>query len=249
MILSSRYNVSLPLVEPRSDNRQPGLHVSTIYGALANDLYPKWFKQYADDPHAFAGQVNHFTKGLVLERAWGDALSHMLPTCFEVPEPRYVKREHRKTMPLVSMGEDDYITESEVLAGQSATEGCWCSADGLTPGGSLERHEGLAWPQDWPDFEPGVRAIHECKVTLKSSREATSPITHEKFITWQWQVMAYCYAYQCTRAYIHVLHLMGDYKERPFTPQAACHRFDWEWDEIVTHWEWLMTEAKTRGLE
>jgi len=92
------------------------------------------------------------------------------------------------------------------------------------------------------------RSIHECKVTLKSAREETSPIAHDKFCTWIWQVQAYCYAFKCRIAFLHVLHLMGDYGERPHTPQACVHRLEWTEEELAGHWAWMMQEAKARKL-
>jgi len=199
----------LQVFSPHSENRAEGLHLSDIYTAIAADKYPKWFKKYDDNPEQMQREINHFTKGLVLEEAWGDALSQMIGASFQRPEQR-------------------------------ACEDVWCSPDGYSDGHSA------IWPHEYPAYT--APAIHECKVTLKSCNGETSPITHDKYCTWLWQIMGYCYVWNCHTAYVYVLHLMGDYKAKPWTPMGAIHRFDFTAPELAAHWKWLMDEADTRGL-
>jgi len=126
-------------------------------------------------------------------------------------------------------------------------DGVWGSADGLCyeiPPDLVQAR--VRWPEGYPDLVSP--SIHECKMTLKSCNELTSPIESEKYLTWIWQVKAYCYMWKCHVAYIHTLHICGDYKARPWTPMAAVHRIDFTAGEIAAHWNWLLTEARNRGL-
>ena len=125
-------------------------------------------------------------------------------------------------------------------------DGVHVSPDGYAWDDELSDIDNVEWPVDYPAYM--APAIHECKVTLKSCNEATSPITHEKYLTWQWQMMGYCYVWECQTAFLHVLHLCGNYKDKPWTPMAAVHRFDWTAEELEAHWHWLLEEAEKRGL-
>ena len=118
-------------------------------------------------------------------------------------------------------------------------QGVWMSPDGLV----------LSPPERWPKDYPEIMApsIHECKVTLKSCNEKTSPISHEKFITWMWQIKGYCKGYQCLHSYLHVVHLLGDYGDRPWTPVVKIHHMEWSIGEIEENWDRLMSYARDIG--
>lgn len=222
MNVQSVFDCSFDVWVPHSANRPEGVHLSDITSAIAPIMFPKWFKRYGEA--RTAREERHFLKGLVLEEAWGDSLSHMLtPRVFERPDP---ERE----------------------------EGLWCSPDGYVGPHILKTVE-EDWPKDYPDLV--CPSIHEAKVTLKSSNEETSPLArldngvwvpNEKFITWIWQVKAYCYVWRCFTAYIYVLHLQGDYKERPFTPMPVVHRLDFTADELAGHWKWIIDQGKAQGV-
>lgn len=122
-------------------------------------------------------------------------------------------------------------------------DGVWCSPDGFLS--SLSDEETDIWPYEAPLVAP---SIHECKVTLKSCKEDTSPITHEKFQPWLWQVMGYCHGWKCLDAYIYVCHLLGDYGKRPWTPVMMVHYLSFDRGDIVENWDRLMSFAEEKEM-
>lgn len=123
---------------------------------------------------------------------------------------------------------------------QQSTEGVWCSPDGC-----MDTSEGH-WPPMYPPLH--IPSIHECKVTLKSCSKETSPITHEKFIPWMWQVKGYCHVWDCLHAYIHAFHLLGDYGKRPWSPIFVIHHLEFTPGEIEENWDRLISFARERGM-
>ncbi len=270
MKVHSTFDVPLTVYDPEMPPRAPGLHVSTIIKALAEDLYPKWFGKYPPDEQR--RHVTYFEDGLIGEHVWGQSMQAMIGAPFSRPVPQQAPT----TVPSVSCGAcagrgvHTQATPEELTAikgvilekrpdlvcqacGGSGKEGIWCSADGYvfpgTPAPEMWQPEYPAWTSP---------AIHECKVTRKSCSQTTSPFVwpdgakagqvNEKFLTWLWQVQAYCYVWKCHTAFIEVFHQLGDYKERPWRPMAAIHRIDFTAPELAAHWKWLVDEAKERGL-
>lgn len=119
-------------------------------------------------------------------------------------------------------------------------DGIWMSPDGF-----LGTAEG-EWP--WPDVPHVVPAIFECKGGNKSTNSpkdhAPQPfITHPKFYGWLWNVMAYCYGWECQHAYVISHHFQGNYKGRPPEPELWINLLSWTPEELSQHWAKLLEEA------
>lgn len=78
MHIETVFDPELSLFLPHQQERPEGLHLSDIYTAMAKEFYPKWFKDYKEEEKEL--QVKHWEKGLILEEAWGDVFSQMVPT-------------------------------------------------------------------------------------------------------------------------------------------------------------------------
>jgi len=86
-VVTSHYDRAYKLYIPDSANREPGLHISTVTKAMLRERYPRWFKDYHDDESIRQARI--FEKGHIVEEAWGDALSRMVPF-FSKPKARQV---------------------------------------------------------------------------------------------------------------------------------------------------------------
>lgn len=94
---------------------------------------------------------------------------------------------------------------------------------------------------DWYDLTLG--AIHECKCTWKSSSKWDPQYD---YTYWWQQVMAYCYAINCTHATLWVMHVNGDY--RGSGPQLQAHDAQFTQDELDLNISMLVNHAVAKGM-
>lgn len=121
-------------------------------------------------------------------------------------------------------------------------------------------HDGESLDVIMGEYEEGyLIAIHEVKATYKSINTVQNPFETQ----WMWatQTKAYCKGMQettgqrCTRAYLHVLFLCGDYKypiQPSLGPDKSGHhvwRADFEQEEIDTTWDMLMSYVRHRQAQ
>jgi len=108
--------------------------------------------------------------------------------------------------------------------------------------GELEK-DGISGSPDGVSFDdplaPGEMIVHEIKCTWMS---ATGCPEHKKFVHWLWQIKAYCYLAETTRARLHVFFVNGNYKDE----RSPLYR---EWDltfhegELAENWMMITNAA------
>lgn len=100
--------------------------------------------------------------------------------------------------------------------------------------------DGIFLTPDLKDTE--TPSLDEIKLTWMSSRHDPSS---EKFWRYWLQVKAYCYVCRITTGRLHVVHIMGDWREN----REPCYNL-WEQRftkaELVENWQMLLSHSRTK---
>lgn len=99
--------------------------------------------------------------------------------------------------------------------------------------------DGLTGTPDWMDMEDW--SVIEFKATWRSSRRKIE----EDFVSWLWQIGAYCKMLSTRTAQLYVFFVNGDYRESG--PQLKAFAIHFEKHEIEAYWKMLLQEGRRPG--
>lgn len=80
-------------------------------------------------------------------------------------------------------------------------------------------------------------AVLEMKLTWLSSKHDIESVKFWKYLV---QIKAYCYMAKTRRGYLHVCHVMGDYRENQ-SPLYNVHECLFDQRELIENWRMLLT--------
>jgi hypothetical protein len=110
-----------------------------------------------------------------------------------------------------------------------------------------ERHKDNIYgsPDGYTLLDDGTGQLEEFKATYKSRNTYGDPT---KSSLWMWQLAAYCYLMDLTRARMHILWVCNDYRP-PFPPSYRTYEIEFTKKEINDLWKniFLKNRDKVRG--